>query len=138
MDGWDWTGLDWILLRSLVHLEHLAVLKSYKCMGWIGWIRLDGLDWIGWILLRSLVQLEHLAVLINLAYYISNTIVTVGSRYGLSLRMKKLGSYSITFTNDGARKRKNWVSSSLGPIFKGNLKLKKISNCWIQLNQSLH
>ena len=98
--------------------------------------RTDGLD--GRILLRILVQLEHLAVLINLAYYISNTIVTVGSRYGLSLRMKKLGSYSITFSNDGARKRKNWVSSSLGPIFKGNLKLKKISNCWIQLNQSLH
>ena len=26
MDGLD--GLDWILLRSLVQLEHLAVLKS--------------------------------------------------------------------------------------------------------------
>ena len=31
----------------------------------MGWIGLDGLDWIGWILLRSLVQLEHLAVLIR-------------------------------------------------------------------------
>ena len=28
MDGWDgWIGLDWILLRTLVQLEHLAVLK---------------------------------------------------------------------------------------------------------------
>ena len=32
MDGWDWIGLDWIgldgwiLLRTLVQLEHLAVL----------------------------------------------------------------------------------------------------------------
>ena len=42
MDWMDWMdGLDWILLRTLVQLEHLAVLKSYEGIyeenlwGWI-------------------------------------------------------------------------------------------------------
>jgi len=26
----DWTGLDWILLRRLAQLEHLAVLKIFN------------------------------------------------------------------------------------------------------------
>ena len=31
MDGWDWMGgLDGILLRSLVQLEHLAVLITQE------------------------------------------------------------------------------------------------------------
>jgi len=33
--GYKWMGwmdgLDWILLRTLVQLEHLAVLKRHKC-----------------------------------------------------------------------------------------------------------
>ena len=54
----------------------------------------------------------------------SKFVVTVGSPYGLTLRMKKLGSCSITCTNVDSKKRNNWVSASLGPIFKGNLKVK--------------
>ena len=40
MDGWDWIGLDWILLRTLVQLEHLAVLKITR----MGMYNLSGVE----------------------------------------------------------------------------------------------